>query len=343
MTIDNCENWDAKYKSCLWLAHRLIIGQPQWRQNTLELRDLRTLIGISETGSLSAAARKLHLTQPALSASLRRLEEELGVQLVRRHSRGAVLTEEGRYVLQKAYGIVQDVAEVVSVVHSLAEEPVGTVNLGLPTTVAGGLIPELLPLLRQRFPRIKLHIIEAMSGVLVELLQLGRLDMAVMFDIQPMAGLRSEPILKERLYFLVPSDHHLAQRESVRFEEVARVGLVLPSVENSIRKLIETTCQAEGLSLNVLADVDSLPGLINLVKGGYCTILPIYLVTDHIKSGVISAIEITRPELAWTIHLATRNDAIRPRASLTTGRILVEACKKLVESGDWPGYIENRG
>ncbi|MFZ1741873.1 MAG: LysR family transcriptional regulator, partial [Pontixanthobacter sp.] len=244
----------------------------------LELRDLRSLIGIAETGSLSAAARKLHLTQPALSASLRRIEDELGVQLVRRHSRGAVLTEEGKYVLQKSYDIVHDVAEIVSVVHDLAEEPVGSVRLGLPTNVAGGLIPELLPQLRQRYPRIRLHIVEMMSGALAELLQLGRLDLAVLFDIQPMAGLRSEPILKEKLYLLVHCDHPLATRKTVRLEEVARLGLVLPSAQNSIRKLIESSCSAEGLSLNVIADIDSFPGLMNLIKGGYATIFPTFMV-----------------------------------------------------------------
>ena len=129
----------------------------------MELRDLHSLIGIAETGSLSGAARKLNLTQPALSASLKRLEQELNVLLVRRHSRGAALTEEGKYVLQKSYHIVRDVAEVVSVVDGLAEEPIGLVRLGLPTTIAGGLIPEFFPMLRSRYPQIRLNIIEAMN------------------------------------------------------------------------------------------------------------------------------------------------------------------------------------
>lgn len=308
----------------------------------MELRDLRSLIGIAETGSLSGAARKLNLTQPALSASLRRIEEELGVKLVRRHSRGAVLTEEGKFVLQKAHSISHDVAEITSVVHDLAEEPVGSVRLGVPTTVAGGLIPELLPLLRQRYPRIKLHIVEAMSGSLVEQLQLGRLDMAVLFDIQPMAGLRSEPILKEHLFLLVPPTHRLADRKSVRFDEVTRLGLVLPSSNNSIRRFIESSCHAEGLSLDIVSDVDSLPGLINLVKGGFCSILPIYNVMEQLEAGVIKALEITRPTLEWTVHLASRHDAIRPRASLTTGRLLIEVCQDLVREGKWPGEIASR-
>nr|WP_306266419.1 LysR family transcriptional regulator [Pararhizobium sp. IMCC3301] len=308
----------------------------------MELRDLHSLIGIAETGSLSGAARKLNLTQPALSASLKRLEQELNVLLVRRHSRGAALTEEGKYVLQKSYHIVRDVAEVVSVVDGLAEEPIGLVRLGLPTTIAGGLIPEFFPMLRSRYPQIRLNIIEAMSGRLAELLQLGDIDLALLFDIQPMSGLRSEPILKEKLCLLVPSDHPMANKPGVRLDEITQLNLVLPSSANSIRKHINAACEAEGLSLNVVADIDSFPGLVSLVKGGHCTILPTYLAMQQAHQGKIVALDIMRPNLEWTIHLASRHDATRPRASLVTGQLLTQACKTLVQDGIWPGEIINR-
>ncbi|WP_162937851.1 LysR family transcriptional regulator [Indioceanicola profundi] len=305
----------------------------------MDIRDLQLVIGIAETGSLSAAARKLNLTQPALSASLRRLEEELGVKLVHRHSRGSELTEEGQYVLERAYGICNDVTDIRSVVQNLADEPTGLVRIGLPTTVAGKLIPEFLPLLRARYPKIKLHIVEAMSGVLAELLQLGRLDIAILFDIQPMAGLRSEPILRERHHLLVPPGHELARKDVVRLEEMARLGLLLPSQGNSIRRYIDQTCVAEGLSLNILGDIDSLNGLINLVESGYPTILPLYLLTDRIREKRIVAIPITRPQLEWTVHLASRHDATRPRANLTASRLLIDVATQLVKSGKWPGQL----
>ena len=308
----------------------------------MELRDLHSLIGISETGSLSGAASKLNLTQPALSASLKRLEAELGVLLVRRHSRGAELTHEGKYVLQKAYDIVRDVAEVTSVVESFSEEPIGLVRIGLPTTIAAGLITEFFPLLRSRFPQIRINVVEAMSGRLSELLQLGSLDLALMFDIQPMSGLRSEPILSENLCLLVPRDHPLAGKQGVRLDEITQLNLVLPSPANSIRKHINDAGQAEGLSLNVVADIDSYGGLLGLVKRGFCTILPTYLALQHADRADLVAVDFIRPELEWTVHLAARHDATRPRASLVTGQLLVEVCKNLISEGKWPGETINR-
>jgi LysR family nitrogen assimilation transcriptional regulator len=305
----------------------------------MELRDLRALISIAETGSLSAAARLLNLTQPALSASLQRLEEELGVILVTRHSRGSSLTEEGKYVLQKSFDVIHDVAEIKSVVKDLSKEPIGTVRLGLPTTVAGGVISELLPVLQARYPQIRLHVVEAMSGVLSEQLQLGKLDLAVLYDVQPMAGLRSEAVLQEKLHLLVPADHAFAGRSRVRLEEVARLRLVLPSANHSIRRHIESYCSAEGLTLDVAADIDSLPGLFALVIAGYCTILPTFLTGTYARGGEIVAVEITRPAMEWTLHLASRHDARRPRASLATGKLLGEICRKLVRNGTWPGTV----
>lgn len=305
----------------------------------MELRDLRALVSIAEAGSLSAAARLLNLTQPALTASLQRLEDELGVSLVTRHSRGSSLTEEGKYVLQKSYDVIHDVAEIGSVVKNLSGEPMGTVRLGLPTTVAGGVIPELVPVLQARYPQIRLHVVEAMSGALSEQLQLGRLDLAVLYDIQPMAGLRSEPILREKLCLLVPKRHPLSGRGKVRLEELAGLRLVLPEGSHSIRRHIESYCRAEGLALNVVADIDSLPGLFGLVKAGHCTILPTFLMAALAREGEIVAVEIIRPSMEWTLHLASRHDARRPRASMTTGRVLVDICAGLVERGIWPGAI----
>ncbi|SNT27776.1 LysR family transcriptional regulator [Tropicimonas sediminicola] len=305
----------------------------------MELKQLKTLIAIAEAGSLSSAAVRLKLTQPALSASLRRLEDELGVSLVRRHPRGATLTREGRIVLQSAYEVMHEVSEIASVTAALQETPVGRVRLGLPTTVAGGLIPELLPALRDRFPQVTIYLLEAMSGVLSEKLQLGHLDMAILYDIEPMAGLRSQALLKERLSLLVPPGHRLAERGRIRLTEVADLEIALPSSAHSIRRQIETVCQIEGVQLSVAADIDSLSGVINLVRKGVPTILPVYRVVEKIAAGEIVAIDIERPRLEWTVHLAMRQDANRPRAALAVSELVSEICLRLVTEGHWPGEV----
>ena len=305
----------------------------------IEFRDLKCLTAISECGSFSAASRKLNLTQPALSASIKRLEIDLRVRLVDRHSRGARLTEEGKFVLQKTYEIFKDVAEINSVVQSFSEAPIGNVRLGLPITVAGGLIPAFVPQLAARFPLIRLTVVEALSGALAEMLQLGRLDLAILFDVQPMTGFRSEPILREKLHLFVPADHHLAKRKSVRLEEITQLRLVMPSESHTIRRYVDSVCRSEGYTLDVKVDVDSLSGIIGLVRLGYCTVMPPFLLQHSASNGQIKAIEISRPELSWTLHLASRDDTTRPRASLAAARLLADVCAELVDKKVWQGDI----
>lgn len=305
----------------------------------MELRDLHALIAIAETGSLSAAARRLRLTQPALTASLQRLEHSVGVLLVKRHSRGSILTEEGHFVLHKARDVLYDVSQIAQVHDKLALAPAGEIHLGLPTTVAGGLIPALIPLVQKRYPKIRLHVVEAMSGVLQEQLQLGRLDLAVLFEGTPSNGLRSTPLLNEALYLLVPSNHPLAAVPAADLKTVSALPLVLPSAANSIRKHLEVACRATDLTLTVLADVDSLPGLLGLVRAGYCTVLPKYLAKSDIDAGHITAVAIENPAMHWTLHLASRRDTHLPRASIATGELIQEACSTLIQLGDWAAQI----
>ncbi|MCE7029235.1 LysR family transcriptional regulator [Jiella avicenniae] len=308
----------------------------------MELRELKALICIAEVGSISAAARKLHMTQPALSAGLRRLEDELKVQLVKRHSRGAELTDEGRLVVERAYEITHKMAEIASVASDLAQSPVGKVRLGLPTTVAGGLVPDLLKRVRDRYPQVKLYVLEAMSGALAEHLHLGHLDLAILYDVEPMAGLRSEAILREKLKFLAHPDHPLAGRTEVSLMDIANHPVVMPGDRHSIRQHVDAACLAEGLRLNVVADVDSLSGIVSLVSSGGATIMSTYRVAEQIADGSIVAIEITKPQMEWTAHLAARYDVNRPRASLVVAQLVVETCRELVETGKWPGTVETR-
>lgn len=302
----------------------------------MEFRDLKALVSIAEVGSISGAAQKLNLTQPGLSALLRRLEGELNVRLVNRHTRGVTLTVEGRELLEYAYRIINDVAEASSALKKIGEDPVGTVRIGLPTSVAAGVVPTLVCQIVDQYPLIRIRVVEAMSGTLMEMLQIGALDLAILFDVEPLPGLRSIPILRESLQLIVRSDHHYATAENVTFAQVSQLPLILPSSAHSIRQFVDRISNAEGLPLKVVADIDSFSGLVGLVNDLYATILPPFLLMNDVRMGSLKSVPIAEPALEWTLHLATRLDSVRPRAAMVVGSLMSEICISMVESGKWP-------
>ena len=224
-----------------------------------------------------------------------------------------MLSEEGQYVLQKAYDVLQEMAQIPAGAPSVAQEATGDVRIGLPTTVAGGLMSKIVPWLKRRYPQVRLHVIETMSSVLLEQLQLDRIDLAVLFNVQPQTGLRLTPRLRDRINLLVPRGHPLANLQSVTVAAVAGLPPVLPGPANSIRKHIEAAAQVDGLHLKLIANVDCLPGLIGLVRSGYCTTLPRYLIASEAGDGTVVLVLITQPDLEWTLHMATRRNASRPQ------------------------------
>ena len=145
----------------------------------MELRDLAYFETIATVGHLGRAAEKLGRTQPALSKSIRRLEEEIGAALFRRAGRGITLTETGHALLNRARAIRQSVDESVREVGEMARGLTGTIRIGCGATTAEYILPTVTAKLLQEAPNIRMDVMIGMNDVLRGALSDGRLDMAV--------------------------------------------------------------------------------------------------------------------------------------------------------------------
>ena len=180
----------------------------------MELRQLRYFLGVCEAGSLLKASTRLHIAQPALGQQIAALEDELGVKLFARSTRGMALTPEGRTFAEHAKVVLTDADRAKASVRSAATDPQGQVVLGLPTTVALAATVPIVQACRERYPRIQLQVIEAYSGFLREWLQMGRLDLALLF------GDESDPDLLKRV--LLEEPLALVDRKSTRLNSSHR-------------------------------------------------------------------------------------------------------------------------
>ncbi|WID95182.1 LysR family transcriptional regulator [Bosea vestrisii] len=172
----------------------------------MDISQLRTLIHVAELGSLSKAADRLHIAQPALSRQIRLLEAELGVRLFQRHGRGMTVTEQGQDVLQHASRIMAELEEIRAVVADENAPLRGHVSIGMPPTASDILSEPLVAAFRDAHPEATLRIVSAYSGYLLDWLHRGELDAAILYDPKSARTLHIQPLLEETLFLIGPRE-----------------------------------------------------------------------------------------------------------------------------------------
>lgn len=301
----------------------------------MDIRQLRSFMQIVELGSITAAAERLQIAQPALSRQVQALEDELGVHLLRRHGRGVVATEEGRILAERAHQVLNDLDSMVQDVVARDHRLRGTVTLGLPPTVAEVLATPLVAESLRLYPEVKLRITAGFSGHVQDWLQRGTIDIGVTYEGTKAPLVRSHPLLLERLFLIEPPG---APATPVTFAEALTRDLILPSPGHGLRKLIENAAHQALIVPKVRLELDILPTLLAFVERGTgSTILPLVSVFRRVNEGLLAARPIEAPVLDRTLVLWT---SLNRKGSHLTGpftKMLGDTVYRLVTSGEWPG------
>lgn len=302
----------------------------------MELRQLRYFIGVCEAGGVLAASKTLHVAQPALSQSIASLEDELGAQLFQRTNRGMHLTDSGRTFLEHARVVLADIERARSSVQNSEQDVQGEVVIGLPTTVALVATLPILRAVRAQYPKVKLQIIESHSGFLTEWLRAGRLDLSVLFVSGNESSFEYRLLLEERLV-LVTKPSEAPETKNVALRSLATWPLVLPAREHGLTKIIDRVCAEQGVTLDVVAEIDSLPNIKKSVQEGMAsTILSPGAVADEVKAGSLSVTPIARPHISRQVACVT--SMTRPMTPSTAAMVslVTKQMRLLVDSGVWP-------
>src|SRR6478735_194975 len=168
----------------------------------MDLLEIRYFLAAAAAGSLSRAAVRLGVSQPALSRQIGSLEAGLGRELFYRHGRGVTLTEAGQRFLAVAQTVMQQLTEVQEELSTGALDATGSVTLGIPPSLAASMGADLALRFSARFPRARLRIREAFSGILLEWTEAARLDLAVLYNARSSASLIATPLLLEDLFLI---------------------------------------------------------------------------------------------------------------------------------------------
>lgn len=268
----------------------------------MDIRQLRTILAIAETGSLTRAAELLHVVQPALSRQLRQLEEELGTQLFERNRLGMTLTGPGRRFLDQVRASLQTLDQAKAEITASNLGLRGVVSIGMLPSWASVLAAPLVTSLRRQHPDLRVRIATGFSDPLQEWLERGQLDIALMSEYRHSELLSATPVLREPLHVVGLPYAGLRASDPLTLASVAHMPLVLPAASQGLRHLIDRACTIIGVSLNIVAESDDTAIQLELVERGVgFAILPVAAIAPAIAEGRLTAAPITTPELHRTV------------------------------------------
>ncbi|MBN3725219.1 LysR substrate-binding domain-containing protein [Burkholderia sp. Ac-20379] len=305
----------------------------------MDVRQLRYFVAIIDSGSMSKAAERLFVAQPSLSQMMVTLEAELDTPLLIRSPQGVTATEAGKALYQLARDVLRRMDEIPQRVKSGGGSVSGTVAIGFPTTIASVLATPLFISVAQQYPGIRLQIFESMSGYITELLANGRLDLAILFRDTESLGVSVHPLFDEDLYVVGGTIEGLPDdAKTCALKRLANVPMVAPGRANGLRLQIERTFFQADVELNIVADIDSLPTMLEIAESGAaCTVLPASaLARRHFQKPPRIA-RIDEPTMTRAASLCWSKAVPMIAATQAVRNTMIELIAELQRQGVWQG------
>ncbi|WP_109479387.1 LysR family transcriptional regulator [Paraburkholderia sp. C35] len=301
----------------------------------MDIKQLRALLAVAETGSVTRAASLLHIVQPAVSRQLRLLEEDVGTPLFSRGRYGMELTEAGEIFVEHARRALAELDRARSELQPSGGVS-GTVTMGLLPSTCDLLASGLVANVGATYPAIRLRISMGYTGHLQNWLEVGEVDAALLYDPKPSPMLQVSPLVEEKLWVVGQPEAGFSPNEPVSLESVAHLPMILPNAPHGIRSLVEQTCAGIEINMNIAAETNAMSVQKGLVLGGIgITILPGIAIADDIAQGNLSAAPLIDAPLQRKIVLALPNNRRIPVAVRCVVDLLVSQITDAVRAGSW--------
>jgi LysR family nitrogen assimilation transcriptional regulator len=283
----------------------------------MDLKQLEYFRHVAELGSFTRAASFLSVVQPALSRQVRQLEVELGQNLFDRNGRGVVLTDAGTRLLEHTRGILMQVGRARQELEEQKSGDSGHFVLGLPPSLGRSVTVPLVKAFGERLPNASLATVEGLSAYMLEWLNVGRVDCALVYNAPASPTLDLSPLLDDPLFLIGPRINKPARkaRKSITLAELADYPLIIPSRPHSIRMSVENALAGVDRKIRVAHEIECIPAVIDLVRQGHgFAVLPFNAVNSTPWGDEVSVRPIVAPVLKTSLSLATA--AHRPKSPL---------------------------
>ena len=242
----------------------------------MNLRDLQYLVAVADQRHFGRAAEACFVSQPTLSTQIKKLEQELGVELIERSSRRVLLTDAGERVVERARLVLDEVDSIRGSAAAATDPEAGTLRIGIFPTLAPYLLPHVVPALHRRFPKLELLLVEEKTEELVDRLRAGRLDVGILARPIHDSQLHEEPLFAEDFLLAVPAEHALGETTGpVDVSVLAGLDVLLLEEGHCLRDQALSVCQLAGGAEHSGFRATSLETLRQMVAAGVgVTLLP---------------------------------------------------------------------
>ncbi|MGE0256261.1 MAG: LysR family transcriptional regulator [Alphaproteobacteria bacterium] len=300
----------------------------------MDLRQLEYFVRIAEAGSISAAATRVRISQPALSRQMRLLEAELGRKLFERHGRGVRLTEAGAALLDRAGYYLRQIGQIRDELTAAADEPAGELAVAVFPSLRDMLTVETVVEFRSLYPGVVLRLFEETTRTIREGILDGRYEIGLLSGHEISQAVTFEPLASEAIVLAGPPDSGLDWTRGVTPGELAGYPLIVSAIPPNYLAGIHRMMAGAGLRTNVAIEVNSLVVTDLIARGQGFGVLPYCAVDAPLRRGLVSATPIRNLRVSWVIA------SLRERRLSVAARrfrdLMQMRRQRKVAAGEWP-------
>ena len=237
----------------------------------MELTPLRYFQAIAKHQHLTKAAQVLGVTQPALSAMVKKLEAEVGTPLLHRSGRGVALTDPGRAFLAHADEALRKADQAIQIAREMAGLQQGQIRVGAGATATGYLLPKVINAVRQVHPGLRFYIRESGSAAVAEAVASGELDLGIVtlpVHVADSGSVTTRPLIDDNLRLILPPNHKLFGKKQFRWSDISGEPLVAFEAGSAVRELVDAEAASAGITLTVVMELRSIEAIRAMVAAG---------------------------------------------------------------------------
>lgn len=293
----------------------------------MDFRQISYFVALYEEGSMTRAANRLNVVQPAVSMQIAKLERDLDQQLFERRSKAMVPTVAGRTLYRLVVPVLHGLTLAREQMAKLSGVTSGRITIGMLVSLTASFLPDMLIAFARDYPEVEVVIVDGYSSTFIDLVNQGALDFAVINKPPRRLGLIVEPLVEERMVYVTEAGR-TQNHAPIKAAELQQAMLILPSSRHGLRAELDRHFEARDISLNLQLEMDSIQGICEIVASSdWATILPSLAVSRGIADGRLAAREISPPMTRQLAIIHHPRHPLTPAADAFISRLRTHVAK----------------